>query len=248
MKKRNADRPRSSRSLVTDSQLQKEAAFQLLSAKWLQTRTDQHGSLILELVKKGYSVRGIARNLPGVPDESVVRALKNRVKPTAELKQTVVAVTETPIVAESERGLVDKSTKPTATSSPGQCEAAQQASMPKNSEKDIDPERAHAEDQVAKAEEQLSPYERRKELDQLVSDGLEQQNRINEKQREKLKASNSTFLEQFRVKTFLGDCASCVSFSGRIDMAVVWENPSLADSDISSPPETREEYLTWVDA
>jgi hypothetical protein len=201
MKKRNADRARSSRSLVADSQLQKEAAFQLLSAKWSHTHTDQHGRLILELVKKGYSVRGIARNLPGAPDESVIRALKNRVKPTAELKQSVVAVTETPIVAESGRGPLDKSTKLTATSSPGQCDAAQQASVPKNSEKD--PERAPAKDQMAKAEEQLSPYKRREELDRRVSEALEQQNRVNEEQREKLKASKSNFLEQFRVKTLL---------------------------------------------
>jgi hypothetical protein len=201
MNKKNTERPRSARLMAADSRLQEEPAFQQLSAEWLADHTEQHGKLIVELEEKGYSLRCIAYNLPGRPNEWVIRDLKNRVKQTAELKQSVVAAAETPIIAESEREPLDKSTKPTATSSPGQCDAAQQASMPKNSEKD--PERAPAKDQVAKAEEQLSPYKRREELDRRVYENLKEQNRINNEQLEKHKASKSNFLDQFRQKTFL---------------------------------------------
>src|SRR5579864_2443908 len=94
-KKKSKDR-QGTRQMAADPRLERETAFQLLSAELsaqcLKPHTDEHRRRLRELVEKGHSLRGIARNLPGSPDESTLRAFLNsgprRVVKAKQISQT----------------------------------------------------------------------------------------------------------------------------------------------------------------
>jgi hypothetical protein len=115
MKKKKAERPRSARCLADDSRLQNEDVFQTIFSKWSERNTEEYATLVLDLVNKGYSVRCIARNLPGSPDESVVRGLKDRAKLAARTKQELGTPEDTQSISESKGTQPDEAGKEPVT-------------------------------------------------------------------------------------------------------------------------------------
>ena len=197
MKRKKAKGPRSARLMAADSRLQKESAFGKLSAEWSQTHTEQHGRLIVELFNNGHSLRCIARNLPGLPDESVVRDLKNSAKPECEqgLKEGVPT-------KESKDGQADqppRSAKPASSNAPDQKDAPGQANVPTDSTEQADAVvSAPAETQKAKGETPLSPAERLADVTRRVSADLNEQKRKEQEYLAKCKQSQGDFLGPLR--------------------------------------------------
>jgi hypothetical protein len=199
MNEENGKPPRSARLMADDDLLQKEFDFQQLSKKWSDTHTEQDVKLIVELKNKGHSFRCIARNLPGPPDESVVRALKNGVKSITKRKQKPKkAVT----AKESNGGLPDqpaRSAEPTSPQHPDEKGAPKQATvLPDSTEQTGAVVRAPAATQAASAKKKLSPAELQAEVERRVSEDLTEKIRKEVAFRERCAKSKGNFLDHLR--------------------------------------------------
>lgn len=196
MKKQKAKRPRSARLIADDSRLQKEFAFQQLFQEWSRTHTEQDVKLIVQLADKGYSFRCIAHNLPGSPDESVVRALKNGVISITKCKpKPKKAVT----AKESNGGLPTRSAEPTSPQYPNEKGPPEQATvLPDSIHQTGAVVPAPAETKVANAERPLSPADRVAELERRISEDLKDRRRKDEEYRKRCAQSKSNFLDHLR--------------------------------------------------